>query len=262
MQLPDALQGSRFEFKYVIEESRARAARDFALSYLEPDKHALNKPNHEYGICSLYLDSAEMALCRATVHGERNRFKLRIRFYEDSAEAPAYVEIKRRLDNVIRKQRTAVRREAIGRLLAGEMPAPSDLYEPRTGNFGPLEQFGGLASTIRAEGRLFVSYLRQAYVTPDDSSVRVTFDRQLTGSRYRGEPTLSEGQECVRPVVGGVILEIKFTNWFPTWLREMVRAFGLERRSMAKYVTCARELARLGVLIGWTHRPVGQEVRG
>lgn len=262
MLLPDALQGSRFEFKYVIDENCARAARDFVLSYLEPDRHALNKPNHEYDVCSLYLDSADMALCRATLQGQRNRFKLRIRFYEDSPEAPAYVEIKRRLNNVIRKQRTAVRREAIGRLLVGDLPAPSDLYEPRTGNLAPLERFCGLASTIRAEGRLFVSYVREAYVTPDNSSVRVTFDRQLTGGRYRGKVTLSEREDWVRPAVGGVILEIKFTDSFPAWLGDMVRVFGLERRSMAKYVTCVRELARLGVFLGWTHRPVGQEVRG
>ncbi len=261
MPFRHTLQSSRFEFKYVIDENRARAVRDFVLSYLARDEHALDKPNHEYRVCSLYLDSPEMALCRATLHGERNRFKLRIRFYEDRADAPAYVEIKRRTDSVICKQRAAVRRAAIPRLLAGGLPGPSELYLPGNDGFGPLEHFCGLATTICAEGRLFVSYMREAYVTPRDNSVRITFDRRLAAGRYRGELRLSEAKDWVRPRVGGVILEIKFTDRFPIWLREMARVFDLERCSMAKYVVCARELAQLGVPLGRTYLPGREEAR-
>lgn len=261
MPFRHTLQSNRFEFKYVIDENCARAARDFALAYLEPDEHALNKPNHEYGICSLYLDSPDMALCRATLHGDRNRFKLRIRFYEDRVDAPAYVEIKRRMNNVISKQRAAVRRAAVPRLLGGRLPGPSDLCAAADGNFGSLERFWGLASTIGAEGRIFVSYMREAYVTRNDNSVRVTFDRRLSAGRYPGELKLSETADWVRPSVGGVILEIKFTDRFPVWLREMVRVFDLERRSMAKYVVCARQLARLGVPLGRTVLPGREEAR-
>jgi len=255
------LQSSRFEFKYLIDENCARAIRDFVLSYLVRDEHALDKPNHEYRVCSLYLDSPEMALYRATLHGERNRFKLRIRFYEDRADAPAYVEIKRRTDMVIRKQRAAVQRAAIPRLLAGWLPGPSELRLFGNDGFGSLERFYGLAMTLRAEGRLFVSYMREAYVTPRDNSVRVTFDRRLATGRYQGELDLSETRDWVHPRVGGVILEIKFTDRFPIWLREMVRVFDLERCSMAKYVVCARELAQLSVPLGQTYLPGREEVR-
>ena len=76
-----------------------------------------------------------------------------------------------------------------------------------------------------------------------------------------GELKLSETDDWVRPSVGGVILEIKFTDRFPVWLREMVRVFNLERRSMAKYVVCARQLVRLGVQLGRTVLPGREEAR-
>ena len=244
------LQGSRFEFKYLIDEVCARGVRDFVASYLQADEHALGHPNHEYAVDSLYLDSPDLALCRATRHGERNRFKLRIRFYDDCADHPAYFEIKRRLDHVICKQRAAVKRARIGALLAGHPPTYRDLYEPTGGQFGSLERFSSLAQRIHARPQVFVSYVREAYVTAADNAVRVTFDRRLRASACDGDLSVPGGAGGARLLEDAVILEVKFTDRFPRWLADMVRAFDLERRSMAKYVYCVRSLRRAGRLWG------------
>lgn len=47
---------------------------------------------------------------------QTNRFKLRIRFYDDIPASPAFLETERRLTDVIRKERAALRREGIYRL--------------------------------------------------------------------------------------------------------------------------------------------------
>jgi len=232
------LQSSRFEFKYVIDESLVRPLRDFARSYLTTDEHADPAQNHEYEVCSLYLDSPTLTLCRATMQGHKNRFKLRIRFYDHSPHSPAYFEIKRRQNDVILKQRAAVRREAVGRLLAGQWPSWSDLYNANTHQFGALERFCALRDTIHAEGQVFVSYRREAYITPNDNSVRLTFDRRVAGQPYGHNWSLFSSQEPFHPKIEGVILEVKFTDRFPNWVRQMVELFDLERVSMAKYVRC------------------------
>lgn len=236
------LQSSRFELKYIIDENCARALREFASGYLVPDENAVEKPNCEYPVHSLYLDSVDLALCRSTMTGEKNRFKLRIRFYDDRPESPVFFEIKRRQDRVILKQRAAVHREAGERLLAGHWPRLSDLIKPSANALGALERFCSLRNLIRAEGRVFVSYMREAYVSPNDNSVRLTFDRNLSGCRYEGKLCLSDSGAWIKPEVGGVVLEMKFTDRFPIWMREMVRAYNLDRCSMAKYVTCAQGL--------------------
>lgn len=242
--MPDVhrLQGSRFEFKYLIDEAMVVSLRSFTEGYLVHDEHADPEANWEYEVCSLYLDSPSLTLCRSTMQGHKNRFKLRIRFYEHSPDSPAYFEIKRRVNDVILKQRAAARREAVGRLLAGGWPARADLYNGNTAQFGALERFCALRDAIRAEGQAFVSYRREAYVTPYNNTVRLTFDRDLTGFPCGRNWAMFSSQEPVRPRLGGVILEVKFTDRFPNWLRQMVELFDLERRSMAKYVKCIQDL--------------------
>ena len=44
-------------------------------------------------------------MARATLDGHRKRFKLRVRWYDDDPDAPAFCEIKRRTDKVIHKTR-------------------------------------------------------------------------------------------------------------------------------------------------------------
>lgn len=235
------LQSSRFELKYIISEGLVRPLREFASSYLEPDEHADPKNGWEYNVHSLYLDSPTLALCRATMQGHKNRFKLRIRFYDFSPESPVFFEIKRRVSDVILKRRAKVRRDAVAGLLAGHWPDGSEVA--KGGDFGALQEFCSLRDMLRADGKAFVSYLREAYVTPNDNSVRMTFDRRIYGTPYEGSFDMTASHDAVYPKVDGVVLELKFTDRFPNWMREMARVFDLERTSMAKYVACVRKLA-------------------
>ena len=120
------LQTSRFELKYLIDESRAWAIREFIRCYLEPDEYTRPQLETGYSICSLYLDTSALTLYRQTVRGLKNRFKLRIRFYDDAPESPAFVEIKRRVVDVIRKERVAITRDGVERLLRGGWPSESN----------------------------------------------------------------------------------------------------------------------------------------
>jgi hypothetical protein len=239
MSLSPALQSSRFELKYLVSEATARAIRDFCLSYLEPDEHDDPAEGFEYSVSSLYLDSPSLVLCRSTMQGHKNRFKLRIRFYDDSPDSPAYLEIKRRLNDVILKQRCAVRRSSIPRILAGHWPATDDVLDKGPRGHVAMMRFCELAGNLQAEGKVFVSYRREAYVTAQSNSVRLTFDRRLFGARYTGSGSLHYNGDRVYPEMAGVILELKFTDRFPVWMRHMCRVFNLERRSVAKYVLCA-----------------------
>lgn len=252
-----SLQSSRFELKYLIQEPCARAIRDFMRGYLVVDEHADPRNGNQYPVHSVYLDNGNYALYRSTTHGHKNRFKLRARFYNERPKSPVFFEIKARHTDVILKQRAAVRRRSAQDLLAGQWPKPADLVASDNSAFGPLQRFTSLQSMLNASGKVLVSYMREAYVTPDDNSVRVTFDRELKTAVYRG--VFSMGAMAIRPVrVDGVVLEIKFTDAFPVWLREMVRVFDLERRPFAKYVTCIDALHRFELMMG----PSYQEVVG
>ena len=46
-----------------------------------------------------------------------------------------------------------------------------------------------------------------------------------------------------RPNLRGTILELKFTDRFPDWMGDLVRAFDLQRTSVSKYCLCIDEMA-------------------
>ena len=244
MSFRHPLQTSRFELKYIIDEQRAAGIRDFISSHLESDEHARPEQGYAYSLSSLYLDSPALTLFNQTRQGMKNRFKLRIRFYNNDPDSPAFLEVKRRVTDVICKERATVTREAVRRLLGGEGPSlswlMSDNGNPKSGS--ALLNFCQLTDSIDAAGRIYVSYAREAYVSPNSNSVRVTFDRQLYGTPHEQGNEISMPTDGVRPDVGGVILELKFTDRFPEWMREMAQAFDLQRTSCPKYNHCIKAL--------------------
>ncbi|HYV29143.1 MAG TPA: VTC domain-containing protein, partial [Candidatus Eisenbacteria bacterium] len=92
-------------------------------------------------------------------------------------------------------------------------------------------------SEIHARPKVHITYLREAWVSTLDNSVRVTLDRKVTA-----EPDLTARVSTqVRQPTGvfgqnDVILELKFTNRFPDWFRELVRVFNCVQCGAAKYV--------------------------
>jgi hypothetical protein len=232
----DKLQLQRLELKYIISEETALTVRNFVGSYLELDEFGATQPNWSYAVHSLYLDSDDLQLYWHTINGNKNRYKLRLRFYENRPTAPVYFEIKRRMDNSISKQRGAIRREAVDLLLAGQHPAPSDLVSNDPAHLVALQRFSELMHLHQARPKVHVAYLREAWMSRENNSVRVTLDRQV---RSEPEPTARLVAEMRNPVLvfgHNVVLELKFTGRFPDWFREMVRVLGIRQSSAAKYV--------------------------
>ena len=239
MSVEDRVQAARYEFKYVIDEAKATQIRDFVAGYLDPDRFTAHKDSLGYAVHSLYLDSPELLTCWAVIQGEKNRFKLRVRFYDDDPKHPAFFEIKRRINVVIFKERAAVRRDRVQYLLEGAAPSKSDLVDPDDRKqFDALFNFCSLRDRIRAQPAAYTSYIRAGFESPNDNSVRVTFDRHLRAGIYRGSLSIADLEKWSRPEMGGVVLELKFTDRFPEWMHTLVQWFNLNRVGFPKYVKC------------------------
>ena len=232
----DRFQQQRFELKYIIKEDVARSVRDFVSSYLEIDEYGATQPNFSYPVHSLYLDSDVLTLYQSTINGDKNRYKLRLRFYDNRPEAPVYFEIKRRMNNTISKQRGGVRRDGVGWLIAGHAPDPAHLVSKDPRQIMAIQRFCELMNDVHAKPKAHIAYFREAWISRNDNSIRVTLDREVkcepdltTRLTTRMEnPTIVFGDE--------VVLELKFTNRFPDWFTHLVRVFGLMQCGAAKYV--------------------------
>ena len=236
------LQSNRFELKYLVSEGAARAAREFCSSYLTPDEYARPELGNAYQIHSLYLDSPGMDLCRASMTGLKNRFKLRIRFYDEVPHHPVFFEIKSRLSDVVKKERAAVRRDRVLSILNYRWPDTSDLFEYDSESMASVENFCRLRDVLHADGCLFVSYLREAYVSPRDDQIRVTFDRKIQSGMYGNSLGVQPFEARYQPQFPGVVLELKFCDRFPLWMRDLVQELNLQRVPLAKYVFCVESL--------------------
>ena len=100
----DRMQRQRFEFKYVVDEAKALAVRGFVQGCLVVDEAGARKPDYGYHVNSLYLDSRNFSTFWHWVNADRNRFKLRMRFYDPQPDTPVFLEIKRRVGACILKQ--------------------------------------------------------------------------------------------------------------------------------------------------------------
>jgi len=239
----DKLQPQRFELKYLVTEEVALAMRDFVQGYLVPDEFAAKSANYSYPNHSLYLDSDDLQLYWDVINGNKNRHKLRLRYYDDNPAAPVFFEIKRRSDNAILKERGAVRRDAVATLLAGQLPDQSHLVKNHPKQFSALQNFCYLMHESGAKPKTHVYYQREAWMSVQDNSVRVTFDRHVCSVSHP-EPVITTRMENpVMPWGSLVILELKFTTRFPNWFFEMVRLFNAMQCGVAKY---AEGVAQLG----------------
>lgn len=230
----DRAQRERREIKYLIHEDKALDVRAFLSSYMEPDEFAVGRPNSSYPVHSLYLDSDHLDTFHACANGDRNRFKLRIRYYDDDPRSPVFFEVKRRINEGIVKQRARVRREAVHSLLVGESPTPEHLGSWSMQQWIDLLDFWQLVETMEAAPRAHNAYMREAYVNLD-ATVRVTLDRAVRlGPEFSGD--LGIGLENgVGIFQEFVILELKFTERMPNWMIEMVRSMELKSSGAAKY---------------------------
>jgi len=233
------MQLQRFENKYLVCEEVALRIREFVRAYLELDENGIGKPDSGYPVHSLYIDSDQLKLYWETINGNRNRYKLRLRYYDDDAETPVFFEIKRRVNNCIMKQRGGVRREAVPWLLAGQFPDPSHLLSKDPQQLLALQRFCHLMSEIHAKPKVHIAYLREAYVSTSDNAVRVTMDRHVQAEPDLNARLTAGMRQPVDVFCKDVILELKFTSRFPDWFGELVRIFNCMQCGAAKYVESA-----------------------
>jgi hypothetical protein len=242
-----ALEVYRYERKFVVSELAAEAIRQFVGAYLVHDAHMEAAGPAGYRVCSLYLDSPQLTLYRQSKDGIKNRFKLRIRYYDDEL---AFLEIKRRTSETVHKLRAVVRRSAGERLLRGEQISSADLVTKSDTSHRALDEFCESRARLNAVGLAFVSYRREAFVSHSAEGVRVTFDRGIVGHDYQPTRGLQLCGEGPIIVPRGVVLELKYNGRAPRWMHDLVTTFNLQRLSFPKYVHCVDAIKIAGSVNG------------
>jgi hypothetical protein len=236
-----------FALQYWVSEEAALKAREVVRSRLDLDEFCSGAPGFSYPLHDLYLDSDGLEFYRANRDKSRNRFKLCLRSYCTTGDAPIFFEIRRWINGCIFKQRAGVRQEFVEALLRGAAPKAEFLHpttrEPKS--LVALENFSKLSQQIGAKPKVDFYHLREAYGSSDRLD-RVTIDRKFYGDAHRDYDWSKDGVEpkdsCFsyaydwggaamasgsgRESPGFAVVQLKFTRRIPEVFRELVSLFG------------------------------------
>ena len=116
------------------------------------------------------------------------------------------------------------------------------------GGLVSVQKFIQLMTELRAKPKSHIYYKREAYVS-DNDEVRVTMDRNVFSEPNLMSAIKVKMDNPVHAFKGVVILELKFTNRFPNWFRELVRMANAMQTGAAKYLSGIQLMGRnrLGV---------------
>ena len=246
--MEDQMQRQRFERKYFVNENQALAIREHVRCHLVPDQFSEGKADYSYPVHSIYLDSDNLLTYWATVQCEKKRFKLRVRFYDDHPDSPVFFELKRRENECILKQRGMVHRRAAAMLLAGHVPGPEHMISSKPNQLVAVQRFCHLTHKLHARPMMHIAYMREAWVSKLNNSVRVTVDRLVRGEPRHKPVFLTRMEDPVYPFGKLHVLELKFTDRFPDWFNGLVQHFDLLQTGGPKYCGSIMELGEQQVV--------------
>lgn len=234
----NAQRFERFEYKYCIPEERVEEVRRFIAPYVVTDSHAAGRPGNRYTIYNVYLDTPALDLYWACEQDDVDRYKLRLRWYDAEGRGPVFFEVKRKVRQVIVKDRMAVSRDQLRSILRGE---PHGFPEGAPDN--PLDSFLDRMWSGGAVPQLLTRYNREPYESAFGDYARITFDRAMCHQRARGFDLRGDENSWTYvdsgALLGGegpsTLIELKFGRLFPAWMSDLVRTFDLERVGFSKY---------------------------
>ncbi len=221
----------RVEMKYILSRTQIEQLLRAMEGHMHEDQFGLTT------IASLYYDTPDYRLIRASIEKPDFKEKLRLRTYGRATKtSPVFLELKRKCCGTVYKRRIKTTLDEAARFVRGDASGLPDGQISRE-----LKSFRCHYGTLQPS--CLIIYDRTAYVETD-GDLRLTIDRN---PRYRtenldltrsmeGTPLLEEG--CA-------ILEIKVQSAMPLWLSLALSEAGIYKASFSKYGEAyRRELAK------------------
>lgn len=182
-----------------------------------------------YQVISLYFDDFADSCLNETQQGSDQRLKYRIRIYNHSLDRINLEVKEKRGSRVLKRARPITERE-MRLLMSGQcIPAAASTEDPAF-----LFNLGIRTKILRP--KVIVAYERKAYVYAP-GNVRITFDRSIRTSRRTeefGRRTISYD----RLYGQNAVLEIKYDEFLPEFIRQLLEQDSLTQTACSKYRLC------------------------
>lgn len=221
----------RYEKKYMLTPAQYDALRLSFAPHLRADEYG------RYSICSLYYDTPDYRLIRASLSKPVYKEKLRLRSYGVPGSAdPVFVELKKKFQGEVFKRRVVMDASSAARYLAdGYRPVRKDAREEQI-----CREIDWFRRSYNPAPAALIAYEREAYAGTENPALRVTFDQNI---RWRAsELDLRAGDQGEALLPGGhILMEVKIPGAAPLWLARALSENRVYPASFSKYGVCYSE---------------------
>lgn len=212
----------RFEKKYILNNLQVEQLKHRLSPIMKLDP-ILNGKSF-YTIRSLYFDDYNNTCLKQVINGISERYKYRIRFYNFNTDY-IVLEKKYKINNMTKKISSQITKEHVYDILNGNL------------SIGDNKLLNELIIMIKTRGFkpvVIIDYDRIPY-TYDAGCVRITFDYNLSCS-YEFDK-LFDRDILKIPFLekGNTILEVKYNDFIPDYIRFSLQLNELYRTSFSKY---------------------------
>ena len=217
----------RVEMKYLLNAEQTEYLRERLNGHMEVDRYG------KTSIASLYYDTPNYQLIRASVEKPLFKEKIRLRSYGIATEeSPVYLELKRKAYGIVYKRRVETTIPLVHKFFSGE----GDICAPGQIN-REITVFRDHYKTLVPS--CMIIYDRTAYYEPD-GDLRLTIDEN---PRYRlTDLTLTKSMEGISLLDEGyTILEVKVQEAMPMWLCNILSSGRINKGSFSKYGEAYRQ---------------------
>lgn len=216
----------RHEWKHEINMSDMIAIRQRLRAVMKLDENAVDG---KYFIRSLYFDNLSDKALREKLDGVNCREKFRIRYYSNNTEL-IHLEKKSKINGLGSKQSARLTAQETQAIIDGD-------YDWMINSDRPLVQ--ELYAKMKSQGlrpRTIVDYTREPFVYAA-GNVRVTLDYDIRTGMLCTD-FLNPG--CITIPAGNapIILEVKWDEFLPSVIRDIVQLENRRTAAFSKYAVC------------------------
>ena len=198
---------------------------------MELDPHT--PPGGRYLIHSLYFDDYKDTGVYTTDSGLSKRYKWRIRYYGNDLSY-IVLEKKEKLEGRCHKKSCRLTLDEYNSIVNGDIT--DILYDT---DKKLIKELAVDMLTKDYKPKVIVDYERIAYVEPI-TNVRITLDMKISAS-YELENFLNGDYLNYYVLPSGYnVLEVKFDDILPSYIRNVVESFGFKQTSFSKYYYCRK----------------------
>lgn len=225
----------RVEAKYLLSRDQYVRLRRGMAAHVRPDVYS------RYTICSIYCDTPDFRLVRASLEKPVYKEKLRLRSYGvPGSRDPAFVEIKKKFNGVVYKRRVTVSAaQAEEAVRVGRLDRADQISR----------EINWFLHTWQPEPAAYIGYDREAWQGTDDPALRITFDTNLRARNYALDLRAGDFGELLLPE-DSILMELKFDGGAPLWLTRLLSGNGIFPTSFSKYGTYYKHLMGLSPVYG------------